>query len=269
MIFIGKSQAYSKYGTYLPECKAVPFSTGSLEMNIGGIGIVAATNTAVRVVGIKIDGTERFFDVPVTFIDRNLFGVSGIYPNASELVGNAVRDLYQSEFSLTEIPFLFTCGWDVVLSRNYTAHAIDNNGVSPHNNTNAYMIYQFRDNFGNWGLNYGSGTYNNPTTASLAIESDIDPYMRCSLENIQNIEIKSLFTTTPDIILEGIKENPENLTILLTYVSYLTSDEIAQLFNPILQKGAATNCDINNIDPVNMSEALKTELETLGWSVNF
>lgn len=268
MIFIGKTQRYTRYGTYLPECKAVPFDNGTNKMNIGGIGINGNSNTGVRLVGAKVNTVEYLFDNPVLIIDRLNYGVAGIVPNASELVGNAMRTLYQNEFSLIEIPFLFTCGWDEVLIKNYTAHAFDNSSISGHDNSDAYMIYQFRDIYGNWSVNYGSGTYNLVTTTSLAIESDIDPYMRCSLENIEDIEIKSVYTTTPDIILDGVADNPNNLTILLTYVSYLTEDEITQLFYPILQKGAATSCTINKIGNINMSASLKSQLEGLGWTVN-
>jgi len=269
MIFLNNAKTYSTYGTELPDCKSVPFDGGSNKMNIGGLGFSISTNQAVRVVGVKLDGTEYFFPNPVVFIDRTLYGTSGVLPNASELVGNAMRSLYFDEFALEEIPFLFTCGYDSVLLKNYTAHAIDNSSISGLTNTSAYMIYQFKDNLGVWGSNYGSGTYNILATASLAIESDIDPYMRCSLENILNIEIKSLYTNTPDIILSGMPINPFNITILLTYVSHLSSAFIDQLFYPVLQLGTATGCIINNIGTVNMSITLKNQLQSLGWIVNF
>lgn len=269
MIFLNNAKTYSVYGTELPECKSIPFDSGTHKMNIGGIGFFVHSTLAVRVVGMKLNGVEYFFSSPVVFIDRMLYGTFGIVPNASELVGNAVRSLYYDQFSLEEIPFLFTCGYDGVLGQNYTAHAIDNSSISGLNNTDAYMIYQFKNNAGVWGANYGAGTYNILSTASLAIESDIDPYMRCSLENILEIEIKSLYTTTPDIILSGMKQNPVNVTILLTYVSHLSSAFIDQLFYPVLQLGTATGCVINNIEPVNMSISLKNQLQSLGWTVNF
>ena len=268
MIFIHKAQTYSPFGTFIPDCKSVPFSGGANKMNIGGLGFNSATNNAVRVVGMKINGSEQLFDSPVEFINRALYGVQGVYPKASELVGNAVRTFYYNEYSMEEVPFLFTCGWDVNLQKNYTAHAIDNSSITGHTNTSAYMIYQFQDNLGVWGANTGA-TYNILSTASLAIESDIDPYMRCSLENILAIEIKSLYTTNPDIILLGVIENPVNLNILLTYVSHLSSSFIDQLFYPILQKGTATNCTVDKIGAVYMSLSLKTQLQNLGWTVNF
>lgn len=266
MIFIHKAQTYSPFGTYIPECKSVPFDGGSNKMNIGGIGFSTNTNNAVRIMGIKINGTEHLFTNSIEFINRTLYGVQGVYPNASELVGNAIRTFYYDEFSMEDVPFLFTCGWDATLQKNYTAHAIDNSSITGHTNTNAYLIYQFQDNLGVWGANTGN-TYNIVSTASLAIESDIDPYMRCSLENILNIEIKSLYTTQPDIILSGVIENPVNLTIQLTYVSHLSSAFIDQLFYPILQKGNCTGCAINKVGVVNMSLTLKTQLQNLGWSV--
>lgn len=269
MVFINKAKTYSPYGTNIPECKSVPFLGSLNKMNIGGVGFLNNTNTAVRIVGVKIDTTEYFFPTPIVFLDRMVYGVAGVYPNASELIGNAMRTFYYDEFTLVDIPFLFTCGWDANLNKNYTAHAIDNSVISGHNNSDAYMIYQFKDNFGTWGTNYGSGTFNYVTTAALAIESDIDPYMVCSLENIQDIEIKSLYTSTPDIILAGVKDNPNNLEIKLTYVSHLSSSFIDQLFYPILQKGVVTNCQVTNIGPVSMSSTLKSQLQTLGWVVNF
>lgn len=269
MIFIHRPQVYTKFGTHVPDCKSVPFSSSINGMNKGGIGVLSSLHNAVRIVGARINGTDKIFPTPVNVIDRTLYGPTGIFPNASELVGNAMRTMYLDEFSLTDIPFLFTIGWDASLSRNYTAHAIDNSSISGHGNGTAYMIYQLRSNAGVWGSNYGSGTFNVVTTASLAIESDIDPYMRCSLENITDIEIKSLFTTNPDGILLGVKDNPNNLNILLTYVSHLSSAFITQLFDPILDKGVATGCEINNIGTVNMTPTLKLQLQNLGWIVNF
>lgn len=269
MIFINNGSTYSPFGTELPECKAIPFDGGTSKMNIGGVGFSTSTNLAVRIVGVKLNGTEYFFPNPVVFIDRSLYGTAGILPNASELIGNAMRSLYVDEFSLEDIPFLFTSGYDSVLQKNYTAHAIDNSSISGLTNTDAYMVYQFKNNLGVWGSNYGAGTYNILTTASLAIESDIDPYMRCSLENIKNIEIKSLFTSNPDIILSGMPDNPVGVTILLTYVSHLSSAFIDQLFYPVLQLGTATGCIVNNIGAVNMTTTLKNELQALGWTVNF
>lgn len=269
MFFVANAQKYSPFGTPLPPCQVTPFSSSVGGMNIGGIGILASSVIAVRIVGARINNTEHFFPTPVLVIDRLVNGIAGTYSNASELVGNAMRTLYSSVFSMSKIPFLFTIGWDVVLSKNYTAHAIDNSTITNHNNANAYMIYQFRDINGIWGSNYGNGTYNVLSTTSLAIESDIDPLMRCSLNNITNIEIKSLYTSQPDIILSGIPMNPNNINILLTYISYLSYAQIDQLFYPVLQLGAATGCSIDNFDTVNMSAGTKAQLQALGWAVNF
>jgi len=268
MIFIHKANKYSPFGTHIPDCKSVPFDGGANKMNIGGLGFNAATNNAVRATGIKINGSIYTFDVPVEFINRTNYGVQGIYPNASEIVGNTIRTFYYNEFGMEDVPFLFTCGWDATLQKNYTAHAIDNSSITGHTNTSSYLIYQFQDNLGVWGSNTGN-TYNLVSTASLAIESDIDPYMRCSLENISTFELKSLYTTKPDIIFLGVPDNPSNLTILLTYVSHLSSEFIDQLFYPILQKGVSTGCEVNKIGAVNMTNSLKTELQNLGWTVNF
>lgn len=269
MIFINKPQKYSPFGTNLPDCKSIPFDSGEDKINIGGIGISINSNTSVRCVGVKLNGVEYFFPNPVVFIDRTLYGPAGVFPNTSELIGNAMRSLYFNEFSLTDVPFLFTCGYDSVSLQNFTAHGIDNSSITNHNNTNAYMIYQFRDNSGNWSANYGSGSFNFAFTSSIAINSDIDPYMRCSLENISNIELKSLYTTQPDIILSGLKNNPNNVSITLTYISHLSSNFIDQLFYPVLQLGQSTNCSVFNIGAVNMSTNLKLKLQELGWFITF
>jgi hypothetical protein len=130
------------------------------------------------------------------------------------------------------------------------------------------MIYQFKDNSGTWNANY-NGSFNSISTTSLAINSDIDPYARCCLSNITKIELKSLYVNQPDIILEGVKKNPSNMIIDLTYNAHLSSSFIDQLFYPILQKGAATNSKIRASGFVNMSTSLKNNLQNLGWTISF
>lgn len=268
MIIVNNPNSYSTFGTFLPQCRSEPFSGDSYGLNIGGIGILTPSVLGVRVVGIRINLNDYFFNKPVEIIDRINYSTIGIVPNVSKLVGESVRSLYENQFSLIGVPFLFTLGWDPILMQNYTAHAIDNSDISGHDNATAYMIYQFKNNSGVWGANY-SGSYNGVSTTALAINSDIDPYVRCCLENIKKIELKSLYTQQPDVILEGIKKNPTNMTIDLTYNTHLSISFIDQLFYPILQKGTATNSKIRASGFVNMSISLKSKLQNLGWTVSF
>ncbi len=244
-----------------------PFSGGLNEMNIGGIGIGASNNLGVRVVGVRLDGQNRIFTTPVTIIDRQLYGIGGVVPSASKDVGAAVRDVYSNVFSLSNIPFLFTVGWNANALENYTAHAIDNDPDNGLNNPTAYMIYQFKDMFGVWGANYAP-SFNYLAQSSLAINSDIDPFARCALSSVKNIELKSLYTTQPDIILESMPNNPQNITITLTYMSHLSSIFMEQIFYPVIEKGVSTNCEINGSSLTNLPSTTKTNLQNLGWIVN-
>jgi hypothetical protein len=264
MIFIHKKQNYNEFGTNIPDCDAQSFSTDFNGINRGGISIASNTE-ATRIMGARINGQDYFFNSPVVIIDRLLYGQAGIVPDVSEKVGNAMRDLYRTEFNLTGIPFLFTCGWDTPLNLNYTSHAIDNSGISGHNNVTSYMIYQFRNN-NIWSASTGV-TYNLMGDGRLAINSDIDPRMTCALSDLKFLEIKSLFTNTPDIIMENIRNNPDDLTISLTYVTHLTEEFITRLLYPLLNKGMVNNSKIQKIGDVNLNNSLRNALIALGWNV--
>lgn len=244
-----------------------PFSSLANDMNIGGIGISATNNLGVRVVGIRLDGSNRYFTLPVTIIDRFLYGLSGVVPDVSKIVGAAVRDIYTDVFSLSDIPFLFTVGWNANTLENYTAHAIDNNPDNGLNNPSAYLIYQFKNMSGVWSNDYAP-SFNYLSTSSLAINSDIDPLARCALNSVDTIELKSLFTQQPDIILDGLPSTPSNKTINLTYMSHLSIAFLDQLFFPLLQKNNVTNSEINGTTLTLLSTTTKNNLQNKGWVVN-
>ena len=272
MILSANTQSYSTYGTHLPTCTTLPFIYGVNQMNLGGIGISSTNSTKVRVVGIKLNGANRYFSTPVIIIDRTLYGVGGVVPNVSELVGNAVRTIYQSVFNLTNIPFLFTVNWDSTFLKNFTSHAIDNSTHTNHNNNNCFMIYQFLNSSGVWGADY-LNTFNSldsnfgPVTP-LSINSDVYLYIRFALSSINKIEIASLVTAHPDIILEGLPINPIDIEINLTYLQKLSESLITQLLYPLLLKETATNCVINITGTINLNNEIKTQLQSLGWTVN-
>jgi len=268
MIFVSTPSEYSRYGTYLPECQVTPFVSTNSGVNVGGISIQSSTNRAIRVTGIYLNGTAYSFPQPVEIINRDVYGLAGVYPNVSESVGKAVRDLYSSVFSMSEKPFLFTVGWNPNANENYTAHIIDNSAITGHNNNVAYMIYQYKGNNGVWGANTGP-TYNGYGTDTPTINSDVDPIMRCALKNLKNIQIKSLYTTNPDIILEGIADNPTNLTIKFTYLEHLSTAFIDQLLYPLTQKNPAVNGQFLKIGNLNLSPSTRTTLENLNWTFLF
>lgn len=267
MIFISRPTEYSDYGTYLPPCDATPFNITTSAMNVGGIGISASTNRAVRVTGVRLNGTDYFFPQPVEFINRDVYNIAGVYPNASERVGKAMRDLYYNTFNLSNIPFLFTVGWNPTGSENYTAHVIDNDPINGFNNNTSFMIYQFKMNNGVWGTNI-INTYNTLSTGAISINSDVDPFMRCAIKNLKEVQLKSLYTATPDIILEGLSNTPSNLNVKLTYLEHLSLDYIDQLLYPLLKK-TPTNCTISKIGNVNLRPSTKTALQTKGYTFLF
>lgn len=262
MIFISRPTEYSDYGTYLPQCDATPFDISTSAMNVGGIGISSATNRAVRVTGIRLNGTDFYFPQPVEFINRDVYGLAGVHPKASENVGKVVRDFY-STLNMYNIPFLFTVGWNPTDSENYTAHVIDNNVANGLSNNVAFMIYQFKMNNGIWGSNILS-TYNTLSTGAITINSDVDPFMRCAIKNLKEVQLKSLYTETPDIILEGLSNTPSNLNVKLTYLEHLSLDYIDQLLAPLLRK-TPTNCTISKIGNVNIRNSTRTALQTKGY----
>jgi hypothetical protein len=93
--------------------------------------------------------------------------------------------------------------------------------------------------------------------------------MRCALKNLKNIQIKSLYTTNPDIILEGIADNPTNLTIKFTYLEHLSTAFIDQLLYPLTQKNPAVNGQFLKIGNLNLSPSTRTTLENLNWTFLF
>lgn len=262
MIFISRPTEYSDYGTYLPSCDVTPFDITTSAMNVGGIGISSATNRAVRVTGIRLNSTDYYFPQPVEFINRDLYGLAGVHPKASENVGKVMKDLY-STFNMYNVPFLFTVGWNPIDSENYTAHVIDNSTITNLSNSSAFMIYQFKMNNGVWGANV-LNTYNTLSTGAITINSDIDPFVRCAIKDLKEVQLKSLYTETPDIILEGLSNTPSNLNIKLTYLEHLSLDYMDQLLAPLLRK-TPTNCTISRIGNVNIRPSTRTALQTKGY----